>query len=360
MFHKENPPVGSRPGTLAIPPDSPPPEIHLVTYSAREASTRQVSDVGELAKLPRDGSTTWVDVRGLGDEGVLRRIAEIFGLHPIALEDAVNVPQRAKSELYENQQVVVARIPILEDDRVQVPQVCFVIGPDYLLTFQERYFRFFEPVRERIRAGIGPIRTSGPDYLAYALVDTLVDRYFPIAEDLAHELEDLEDRVVEDPDPEDLARIHKIRRQLTVIRRIGWPQREAIRAMMRDPSPFVRDDVRLFLRDTEDHMAQIVELVDSCREMAVGLMDIYLSNVSHKTNEVMKVLTLMASIFIPLTFIAGIYGMNFEYMPELQSPRAYPLVIAIMISVAVGMVLFFRRRGWLGGRRSRARDEVKR
>ncbi len=352
MFHKENPPAGSRPGTLAIPPGSPPPEIYVVEYSAESVRQRQVEDVEELAKLRRNGVRTWVDVRGLGDEAVLYRLGELFGLHPLALEDAVNVPQRAKTEVYEHQQVVIARIPALDDDgRVQVPQVCLVIGPHYLLTFQERYFGFFEPVRERLRVGIGPIRRSGPDYLAYALVDTLIDRYFPIAERLAHELEELEDRVVENPEPEDLASIHRIRRQLSVIRRVGWPQREAIRSLVRDETPFVSDAVRVFLRDTESHIAQIMELVDSSREMAVGLTDIYLSTVSHRTNEVMKVLTLMASIFIPLTFVAGIYGMNFEYMPELQSPRAYPLVLVIMVTVAAGMVLYFRRRGWLGGRR---------
>jgi magnesium transporter len=230
----------------------------------------------------------------------------------------------------------------------RTPQVCFVIGKRYLLTFQERYHGFFDPVRDRIQEGIGVIRTGGPDYLAYALIDAMVDRYYPVAQSLSEALEILEDIVVENSHPDVLAQIHKLRRQLVVLRRVGWPQREALGAMLREQSPFFSDKEKLYLRDTFDHIAQIVELIDSSREMASDLADAYLSHVSHRTNEIMKVLTLMASIFIPLTFIAGIYGMNFENMPELSSRVGYFVVWGVMISVAVGMTLYFRRRGWVG------------
>jgi magnesium transporter len=298
----------------------------------------------------------WVDVRGLGDEALLWRLAELFEIHPLALEDAVNVPQRAAAKLYERHQVVIARMPVLgERGAIRVPQVCLLIGDGHLLTFQERYFAFFDPVRERLRAGIGPIRRLGADYLAYALVDTLVDRYYPIAQGLSEELEELEDEVVERPQADTLGKIHRVRRRLVVIRRIGVPQREAILTLVRDRTPYVGDEVRVFLRDTQDHIAQIMELVDSSREMCVALMEIHLSNVSQRTNEVMKVLTILSSIFIPSTFLAGLYGMNFDHIPGLHQPWAFAALLLAMAGIAVGMLTFFRRRGWIGRTARRAR-----
>ncbi len=354
MFHKQHPPAGSRPGTLALPPDSPPPQIRVYQYSAESLAEHAIGKVDELVPFAASDLTTWVDVRGLGDEAVLRRLAEIFQIDPLALEDAVNLPQRAKSEAREHHQVIIARLPqVGEDGSIDTPQVCLLLGKHHLITFQERPLGAFDPVRERLRSGIGPIRSFGADYLAYALIDTVIDRYYPPAESLSNELEDLEDEIAERESPEALARLHDIRRQLVVLRRIGWPQREAITSLIRDQTPFVTDEVRSYLRDTQDHIAQIVELIDSCREMTVSLMDIHLSAVSQRTNEVMKVLTIVASIFIPLTFIAGVYGMNFEYMPELHRRGAYPMVIATMVAVAVGMVAWFWHRGWIGrGRRS--------
>jgi magnesium transporter len=348
VFQKQVPAVGSRPGTLAIPPDSPPPRITVVQYDAEGVERRGVEDPEELRDLVRDGRNTWVDVQGLGDESVLRAIGRAFDLHPLALEDAVNVPQRAKSELYEGHQLIIARTPVLEDDQVRTPQVCFILGDGYLLTFQERYFGFFDAVRERLADGLGPMRREGPDYLAYALIDAMIDRYYPVAQSLSDQLEEVEDLVVENPHPEALARIHALRRQLVVLRRVGWPQREAISAMLREQTPYFRDETKVFLRDSHDHIAQIVELIDSSREMASDMAEAYLSNVSHRTNEIMKVLTLMASIFIPLTFVAGIYGMNFQNMPELQSRIGYFVVLGVMVAIAIVMVLYFRRRGWLG------------
>ncbi len=356
MFRKLNPPPGSRPGTLAIPPDSPPPRIHVYQYTTDELVERPIAQVEELVPFAKSEKTVWVDVRGLGDEAVLRQIAELFGIDGLSLEDAVNLPQRAKSEARDRHQVIIARLPILtEDGGVDTPQVCLLLGTRHLITFQQESLGAFEPVRERLRSGIGPIRTLGPDYLAYALIDTIIDRYYPAAESLSHELEDLEDAIAAGDDPEAMGRLHDIRRQIVILRRVGWPQREAITSLIRDQTPFVTDEVRAYLRDTQDHIAQIVELIDSCREMTVTLMDIHLSTVSQRTNEVMKVLTIVASIFIPLTFIAGIYGMNFEYMPELHRQNAYPIVIAVMAVVAGIMIGYFWYRGWVGGRRRSTR-----
>jgi len=355
-FYKSHPPTGSRPGTLAIPPDSPPPVIHVTSYDRDHVEEIRVNDPDALVAFARGPRTCWIDVQGLGDETVLRRIGAVFGLHPLALEDAVNIPQRAKSERYDDYQLIVARIPIFSgESEIATPQVCLLVGPGSLLTFQERRFGFFDPVRQRIRAGIGPIRTLGPDYLAYALIDTLVDGYYPVAEELSCRLEAIEDEIEDSPGPQVLGAIHRIRRQLVVLRRIGWPQREAIRTLVREDTPFVTDTVRTYLRDTHDHIAQIVELVDSTHELAVGLSEVYLSHLSQRTNEVMKVLTIMASIFIPLTFIAGIYGMNFEYMPELSERKAYFIVLGTMAAVAGGMLLYFRHLGWIGSPHSRER-----
>jgi magnesium transporter len=353
MIEKRSPPIGARPGTLAIAEGSPAPRIYLFDYGPDGVVERPIERVEELEPFARTETVTWINVQGMGDEATLRRIAELFEIHPLALEDAVNVPQRAKAELYDEHQLVIARAPLLEDGRIEVPQVCFLIGRHYLVTFQDRYFGFFDPIRERIRAGIGPIRKSGPDYLAYTLIDVLVDRYYPVVEDLARELDELEDEALDDPQPEDLARLHHIRRDLATLRRVAWPQRETIQDMVRSPSTFLGDDARVYLRDTDDHMAQIIGRLDFCREVAVGLMDLHLSTMGHRQNEIMKVLTLMASIFIPLTFIAGIYGMNFENMPELQSRIGYFVVLGVMVLLAIVLVGYFRQRGWLGRPRRR-------
>jgi magnesium transporter len=349
MFTKNNPDVGARPGTLAIPANSPEPRIRVTQYSADDVEVFDVEDVSKLPALVKSDYVTWVDIQGFGNEAKLKGVAEAFSLHPIALENAVNVPQRAKAESYADHNLIIARSPVLESNGdISVPQVCFIAGEGFLITFQERYLGFFDAVRKRIQRGGGLMRAHGPDYLAYALIDAMVDRYYPIAQQLSDAIEDLEDRVVENPHPEVLIRIHTIRRKLVVLRRVGHPQREAINMMLRPQSPFFTEPVQVFVRDTRDHIAQIVELIDSSREMASDLADAYLSNVSHRSNEIMKVLTLMASIFIPLTFIAGVYGMNFEYIPELASRNGYFVVWGIMIAITVFMVFFFKRRGWVG------------
>ena len=355
MLTKRNLPIGARPGTLVIPADSPPPRVHLFDYGPEQVAERSIEDLAELERFARTETTTWIDVRGMGDEAALRRIGEFFGIHPLALEDAVNVPQPAKTELFDEHQLIIARAPLLQDGELSVPQVCFLLGRHYLITFQDRYYGFFDPVRERIRSGVGPIRIAGPDYLAYALIDVLVDHYYPVVGGLSEELDDLEDVVLVDPEPQDLARMHHVRRSVATLRRVGWPQRETISDLYRSTSPFMGEDARTYLRDTHDHMSQVMGRLDFCREVVVGLMDMYLSNMSHRQNEIMKVLTLMASIFIPLTFIAGIYGMNFEYMPELKSSRGYFIVLSLMFVMAALLVWYFRRQGWIGRSRRRRR-----
>jgi magnesium transporter len=292
----------------------------------------------------------WVEVQGYGDEELLRRIGAAFAMHPLALEDVVNAPQRPKAEAYDEHLLLIARMArVGEGLELEIQQLAILVGADYVVSFQERYGDELEPIRRRLREGIGPMRSAGAGYLGYALFDAVVDAYYPVLEVLSDKLEHLEERVLAHPTPRTLDRLNRIKADLILLRRGAWPQLETVNRLLRDESRFLGQDARVYLRDTADHCAQIVDVIDSHRERVNGLMNTYLSVVSNRTNEVMKVLTIMASIFIPLTFLAGIYGMNFEFMPELHRPWAYPLLLLVMAGTAGGMLLFFRRRGWLGG-----------
>jgi magnesium transporter len=345
MHHRR--PADSPPGTLAIPADAAPTRIHVYEYAEGVLRERDVDDARELAGYLKPETNVWVDVQGFRDEDKLWQMAEVFGLHPLVLEDATNVPQRAKSQVHAHEHVIVCRVPVLgAEGQVETPQACLIVGRGWLITVQDHSRGFFESVRSQLREGVDEIRKQGVDYLAYALVDAVVDRYFPVVTDLAEQLEDLEADVAERAHPSQLVSIQRVRRALAVIRRVGWPQREALGELAREPSPFFSESARVYLRDAEQHIRQIVELADSSRELAGLATEIYLSQISQRTNEVMKVLTLVSSIFIPLTFIVGVYGMNFEFMPELHWRLGYPVVLFFMAAVAIGLSVWFRTRGW--------------
>jgi len=346
LFAKRNPPVGAAPGTLAIASDQLAPKIYAFSYSA---SGFEESELTDLDQLSNDADrVNWIDVQGLGDEATLWRIAQAFGIHPLALEDAVNTPQRAKAEPYEEHLLIIGRTPVRDEaGKLDLPQVSIFVGPGYVVTFQDRKRGLFEPVRARIRAGKGPIWSMKSDYLAYALLDTMIDRYYPIVEDLVERIDDLEDEVIHDPTRGMLPELYQIRRELVLLRRVGVPQRSAIHELSRT-TPFISSEVRTYLRDTHDHISQLTELVESSRDLTLAVMDMYLSAIGNKTNDIMKVLTLLSSIFIPMTFIAGVYGMNFEFMPEIHRPWAYPVVIGVMVLIAASMLWLFIRRGWIG------------
>ncbi len=361
MPRKRTPPPGARPGEMAIPPGASPPRIHVIDYSADAVVERDVTDVATLAPFRAAETVTWIDVQGIGDETVLRRIGELFAIHPLALADVVNVPQRPKVEVYDGHILFIARcaaIPEGERETVAMEQMSFVLGPRYLISFQERYGDNFDPIRARVRSGAGLIRTLGPDYLLYALLDTLIDGYFPVLEALGETINGLEEEVIARPTPRTLERIHRVRRSLLLMRRTLWPQRDAIAALNREENPLVAAPVHVYLRDCADHSVQILDAVETYREMAVAIMEIYLSIVSNRLNEVMKVLTVMSSVFIPLTFLVGVYGMNFRHMPELEWRWAYPALWVIIVAVAFGMVVFFRRRGWLGSDETKGGDDA--
>lgn len=349
MFRKHHPPPGSAPGALALREGAPPPRIDVVQYNAEGVNEVQIHDLSELPPR-KEGTILWISVQGLGDEAMLRGVAERFSVHPLALADVVNVPQRPKIETYEGHDLLIARsVSLVEDMQLGTEQLGIVIGPDYLLTFEERRSDLLEPVRSRIRQS-APLSRLGTDYLAYSILDTVVDGYYPLLESIGEYLEDLEDEVVESATPDTLRKIHEIRRMLMTIRRSAWPQRDALNALLRGESPFIGDAVQLYLRDCHDHAGQIIDVLETYREMSASLMEVYLSSISNRMNEIMKMLTIMASIFIPLSFLAGVYGMNFQYQPELGWHWGYPVLWLVMLGIAGGMVAYFYRRGWIGSR----------
>lgn len=351
IFSKRHPPVGARPGTLVVPEAGPPLRTHVIRYRADEAVEGAVEDLAAVRARVGPGSVTWVDVQGLGDEPALRRIGELFGIHPLALEDVVNAPQRPKAEEYADNLLLITRMARFDEaGDITVEQVGVIVGEHYLLSFQERHGDVLDPVRRRIREGLGPMRSAGADYLAYAIVDTIVDAYYPIVEALSDRLERLEARMASSTSPRALDRLNRIKVDLLLMRRAIWPQQETLSRLLREPSRFLTDSVRVYFRDTYDHCVQLHDVVDSHRELVTSLMSTYLSLVGNKTNEVMRVLTVMASIFIPLTFLAGLYGMNFPNMPEFSRPWAYPMLLVLMVVLGGAMVLYFRAKGWLGGR----------
>ncbi len=351
-FKKRHPPVGARPGTLVVPATAAPPKIRAIVYDADHIEDHDISTVNSLTPLLSSQRSVWIDVQGIGDEATLHELAALFSIHPLALEDVVNAPQRPKVEPYGDQLLIIARMA-KEPSRgsIDIEQVGLFVGPRYVITFQERYGDVLDPVRLRLRENKGPIRSTGPGYLAYAIVDTIVDGYYPVIEEINDRLLRLEARVMERPTPHTLARLNTVKAQLAQLQRGLFPKREVLARLIRDSYPAISDEVRMYLRDTHDHCAQLVDALDSQRELVNGLLNTYLSVISARTNEVMKMLTIMASIFIPLTFLAGLYGMNFPDMPGSQTSWAYPTLLGVMLTIAVSMLYMFRRKGWLGGSR---------
>ena len=349
MFKKRHPEIGARPGTLVIAPDSPPTTIRVIYYSQEEVHEEAITDPAPLKRALDDQQTTWIDVQGFGDESLIRQIAEIFSIHPLAIEDIVNIPHRPAAEVFDEQLLLIARMVSLDGpQQIEMEQVSILVGKHYVITFQERPGDVLDPIRKRIRSGKNPIRRHGAGFLAYAILDTIVDGYYPVVESIGDYLESLEDAVVSDPSPRLLQKLNRMKNQLVNLRRVIWPQREAIHRLVHDDSQVFDEHLRVYLRDTFDHCVQTSEVIEMYREMVTGLINTYLSSIANRTNDVMKVLTIMASIFIPLTFMAGIYGMNFEDMPELKFKWSYPLLWLVMFSTAVGMLIYFRRLGWIG------------
>ncbi len=339
------PPPGSAPGVLTIDPTAVKSVIRVLSYGPAGYVERTLAALGELDGLCGVHPVTWVNVDGLGDNAVLAELARIYHLHPLAVADVANVPQRAKVEVYGDQLFIVSRM-IERRASLEAEQLSIFVGKNFVLTFQETHGDCFDPIRARIRGGSGRIRGAGPDYLAWALLDAVVDYYFPVLEAYSERLEVLEDKLLARPDPDLVAKIHRVRRDLLMMRRSIWPMREAIGVLYRDPLPLIADETRLYFRDCHDHTTQIIDLLETNRELGADLTELYLSSISNRLNEVMKVLAIIATIFMPLSFIAGVYGMNFHVLPELHWRYGYPFALALMAATAGFMIWWFWRRGW--------------
>jgi magnesium transporter len=342
--------AGMPPGTLVHVGEkkTDKPRIRVIDYTERKLRESEFTKPEDTFPYRSGKSVSWINVDGLHDVGLIEKIGKHFGIHPLVLEDIVNTDQRPKAEDHEDHVFIVLKMLYLGDaPDVRSEQVGIVLGKNYLISFQERPGDVFESVRERIRKTRGRIRKSGTDYLAYALVDSVVDNYFNVLESLGERIEELEEELLSNPMSSTLKKIHSMKRELIYLRKSIWPLREAISSLTRRESRLISEDSVIFLRDVYDHTIQVIDTVEGLRDTVSGMLDTYLSSISNRMNEVMKVLTIIATIFIPLTFIAGIYGMNFEYMPELKWMYGYFAVWAVMITVAIVMSAYFRRKGWL-------------
>lgn len=363
MYKTRHPVPGSSPATL-IPHltdgEGKKPTIRLIEYDAESLQEREIEDPAELLQCLDDNKVTWINIDGLGDIEALEVLGKRFNLHPLALEDVLNTGQRPKTEQFHDYLFIVAQM-VYQDKKLRVcgEQVSLFLGKNYLITVQEEAeYDVFNPVRERLRAGRGSIRQEKADYLAYALLDSIIDHYFPALDEIGGAIEDLEDELLEKPDRSMVLKLHEHRRSLTQLRRYVWPLRDVVNGLLHDTSGQIRDSTKIFLRDCYDHTVQLMDFVESYKEITTGLMELYHSSVGLRTNEVMRVLTVITSIFIPLTFIVGVYGMNFApeppadrtlplNMPELYSPYGYPGVIVVMLLIAIAQLIFFRRKKWL-------------
>lgn len=351
--HYHNP--GTPPGTLVAPHGAVRPvTLHLIDYSDDHVEEVSLANAAECrAYLERD-SKTWIQVNGQADPDTLRNLGDLFDLHDLALEDVLNTGQRPKSELYDDQLFIIAAMPLFDGETLDIVQVSLFVGKNYLICLCPLDEDPFEPVRKRLRQpGSRRFAARQIDYLLYALLDLIIDSAFPVLEQFGDQLEDMESELLENPGQKILANIHGLKRELLVLRRVLWPQREVLTSLMRTDAPLLSADTQVYFRDCHDHSVQIIELLENFREMATSMLEIYLSSISQRTNETMRVLTIIATIFIPLTFVVGVYGMNFENpaspwaMPELGWYFGYPLVWGLMIAITAGLLWFFKRRGWM-------------
>lgn len=324
--------------------------ITLINYNEQEAVRLELNTPEECTPYLAEACVSWVDVRGLGNEDLLQQLSQVFQLHPLVMEEVTNASQRPRFEDYKEQQLMICRMVVADDagEGFYNEQMSIVLGPNYVLTIQEESeYDCFDALRDRIRQDKGKIRSQGPDYLVYCLIDAVVDGYFPVLEDYGERLEKLENEVIRSPTPQTLEKFYEIKRELLMLRRSIWPQRDAINMIVRENSALIRDEVRVYLRDCYDRAVQVIDMVETYRELASGMMEVYLSSMSNRMNENIRFLTVFSTFFLPLTFIVGIYGMNFKFMPELEWTWGYPLVWLTMLSVAGSLLFYFRRKHWL-------------
>lgn len=351
MFKRKYHQPGTAPATLIAPEGAAAkPTITLIEYDRENYRERVVENIEEVFEARDNHQVSWINIDGLGDVELLHRLGTHFGLHPLALEDVLNIGQRPKIEQYEDHYFIISQMIFAGSDKVEISeeQVSIFLKANVLITIQQDSVRdVFDGLRNRLRTGRGFARSMGHDYLAYALMDAMIDHYFPVLERIGEAVEDLETELLESPTRACLEQLHDLKRNLLRLRRISWPEREVLNFLLRDETGLVRHETKVFLRDCYDHTVQIMDMIESYRDLTTGMMDLYVSSLGMRTNEIMRVLTVVTTIFIPLTFIAGVYGMNFDNMPELHTSSGYFIVLGVMALISVGMIYVFRKRNWL-------------
>jgi len=348
--HKLTSRAGLPPGTLHVrgePADLTVP-VTILDYNAAGFSESPVTDISECILFRDTDTVTWINVDGLGNPKLIEELGKCFGIHPLILEDIFNTSQRPKME--DLDQYIYLNLKVLtyldSHQSIKIEHISMVLGSNFLLSFQEDIGDVFNPVRERIRKD-GRIRKAGPDYLAYSLIDCIVDNYFMVMEKLEEQVENLEEELVTNPTRESLQKINRLKKDMIFLRKSVWPLRELINNLERSESPVIKESTRIYLRDVYDHTVQVIDTLETFRDMVSGMIDIYLSGLSYKMNEIMKVLTLIATIFIPLTFVVGLYGMNFKHMPEIEWEYGYYSVLVVMVVMVVGMLAYYRKKKWI-------------
>ncbi len=343
--------VGLPPGTLVHVGEqkTAAPEITLLDYNQEHFSETDLASLPDPLPPKPEASVRWINVAGIHQVEMLETLGRQFGLHPLVLEDVLHTEQRPKVEDFGDYMYIVLRMVAYDEQQSEVTteQISLILGRDFVLSFEESPSGAFDAVREHLRAAKGRIRQMGADYLAYALLDLIVDNYFVALEKLGEQIEDVEDELVAKPSPAVLQTLHAMRRELIYLRKAVWPLREVVTRLGRGESVLIQANTTIYLRDVYDHTVQVIETVETLRDMLAEMLEVYLSSQSNRLSEVMKVLTIIGTIFMPLTFIAGLYGMNFRYMPELGMRWAYPALLVVMLGIGVSMLFYFRRRGWL-------------
>jgi len=352
LNHRRSRKAGLPPGSLVHVGEkkSERTKITIMDYDGKAFQEKEAKSVEDCFSFKETATVTWINIDGVHDSELVGKLGSHFGVHPLILEDIMTTAQRPKMEDLGDYIYVVLRMLTCEKDKDGVfsEQVSLILGPNFVISFQESAGGdVFDPVRDRIRTGKGRLRTLGPDYLAYALIDAIVDNYFLVLEKIGERVEVLEEDLVTNPDQETLHEMHVLKREMIYVRRSVWPLREVISGLERAESELIRQSTGIFLRDVYDHTIQVIDTVETYRDMLSGMLDIYLSSVSNRMNQVMKVLTIIATIFIPLTFLAGVYGMNFKFMPELEWRWGYFVIVGIMLAIGITMLIIFRRKKWM-------------
>jgi len=351
LFKKRSEKVGLPPGTLVYVGEKKVEKVIITVfdYDSERYEEKELKSIEECFPYKDSPTVTWINMAGIHQVDLMEKIGNHFGIHPLVIEDILNTGQRPKMDDLEDYLFVVLKMLDYnkEDDEINAEQISIILGQNFVISFQEKEGDVFEPIRERIRKNKGRIRKMGADYLAYTLLDSVVDNYFTILEKIGERIEFLEEELVENPSTQTLQEIHRLKRELIFLRKSIWPLREVISELDRGESPLIKETTGIYLRDVYDHTIQVIDTVETFRDMISGILDVYLSSISNKMNEVMKVLTIIATIFIPLTFLAGIYGMNFRYMPELEWHRGYFAILFLMVIIGIGLVIYFRKKKWI-------------